>query len=191
MSIYKSTPEYYVYGYLREDGSPYYVGKGKKSRYIEKNKTVRVPRDRSRIVFYARYLSEESALNIEKYLIQKYGRKIDGSGILRNLTTGGEGTSGTKKDLYGEKNPMYGKKHKKSTKLLISEKAKSRPSPRKGVTLSEETKKKISEKRKGQHAGEKNPMYGKNHSVETKENWSRVRSGKRPMNGQLVDCEYV
>lgn len=83
-------------------------------------------------------------------------------------------------DQYYNELPPWNKglKHTEHTKRLISEKAKGRTSPRKGVVLSEETKRKISETRKGQHAGCKNPMYGRQHSDETRENWSRIRKGR-------------
>ena len=39
-------------------------------------------------------MTEADALQAEMLLIAKYGRKDNGTGILRNLTDGGEGTSG-------------------------------------------------------------------------------------------------
>ena len=87
--------EYYVYLYLREDGTPYYVGKGKGNRAFSNNRrTYHRPEDESRIVFPAKSLTENEAFELEKELIAKYGRKNNNTGILRNLTDGGDGQSG-------------------------------------------------------------------------------------------------
>lgn len=70
----------------------------------------------------------------------------------------------------GKKNPMYGKRHSKKTKKLISE-------SKKGSILSEETKQKMKES--SRHlSGEKHPMYGKRHSEKTKEKISKSLKGK-------------
>jgi len=84
---------YYVYAYLRKDGTPYYIGKGKDDRAYRKHSTIAIP-DRSRIVLLEQNLSETDALRLEIELIAQYGRKDLGTGILRNLTDGGEGSSG-------------------------------------------------------------------------------------------------
>jgi hypothetical protein len=84
------TNDFYVYLYLRKDGSPYYVGKGHKYRAYRTG----CLKDRSRIQIL-QCPSEEVALEYEKLLIAAYGRKDLGTGILRNLTDGGEGATGT------------------------------------------------------------------------------------------------
>ncbi|NBV27993.1 hypothetical protein EBS02_03090 [bacterium] len=87
--------EFYVYMYLRKNGTPYYVGKGKGDRaFRTHNRRIRPPKDKSRIVFHTKDLSEDKAFALEVELIAKYGRIDNGTGILRNLTDGGEGTSG-------------------------------------------------------------------------------------------------
>ena len=85
--------EFYVYMYLREDGTPYYVGKGKDKRAYTKRRRLKVP-SKDRIVFPYTNLTEEESFQKEIELIAKYGRKDIGTGILRNLTDGGEGVSG-------------------------------------------------------------------------------------------------
>ena len=85
--------EFYVYMYLREDGTPYYVGKGKDKRAYSPKRILNKPSE-ERIVFPYTNLTEEDAFQKEIELIAKYGRKDNGTGILRNLTNGGEGSSG-------------------------------------------------------------------------------------------------
>ena len=95
MSIYNSSSlEYYVYAYLREDGSPYYIGKGKSNRLNSKQRTSSLPKNKSNIIIIQDKLTEKSALFLEQVYISFYGRKDNETGILRNLTDGGEGTSG-------------------------------------------------------------------------------------------------
>jgi hypothetical protein len=93
-----STNQYYTYAYLREDGTPYYIGKGARDRaynvYSHRKNGIHVPFDKSRIIFLKRNLTEEESLLHETYMIHVLGRKDLGTGILRNKTNGGDGASG-------------------------------------------------------------------------------------------------
>ena len=139
---------YYVYSYLRIDYSPYYIGKGCKDRaYAYSNHRIKAPKDRSRVYIIKSNLTEAEAYKVEKLYILMFGRKDLGTGILRNLSDGGEGPTGYKTtpeqrrkislSRMGEKHPLY------------------------GVSPSEETREKQRRVMKGRFVGEKNPMYGK------------------------------
>jgi len=91
---------YYVYAYLRNKdsktakaGTPYYVGKGSGKRAWSKHH-FKLPTDESCIIVLEGDLTEVGALALERRMIRWYGRKDNGTGILRNMTDGGEGTSG-------------------------------------------------------------------------------------------------
>ena len=52
------TFDYYVYAYLREDGTPYYIGKGKNKRAWTKGKgEVYPPKDKSKIIIIDNFKS--------------------------------------------------------------------------------------------------------------------------------------
>jgi hypothetical protein len=86
---------YYTYAYLRKNGTPYYIGKGCRGRAYHANHNVKVP-CKKYILILKKSLSEEEAIRHEIYMIAILGRKQLGTGILRNLTDGGEGISGYK-----------------------------------------------------------------------------------------------
>jgi hypothetical protein len=86
---------FYTYLWLREDGTPYYAGKGKSRRAFKSVVGHRPPTDRTRIVNFP-MPDEATALESEIALIELFGRKDNGTGILHNRTDGGDGISGHK-----------------------------------------------------------------------------------------------
>jgi len=152
---------YYVYAYLRKsDNSPYYIGKGKGNRAFSKQHNIPLP-DKSNIIFLEKNLSEIGAFAIERFYIRWYGRKINNSGILRNLSEGGDGISGFK---HSEKTKQKMRKpkseeHRKNLRKPKSAEHKSKINQNKAKDKlyleklrkpkSEEHRRKISEARKG------------------------------------------
>jgi NUMOD3 motif len=188
-----------VYRHIRLDnGLPFYIGIG------INEKRAYSTRDRScfwkRIVDKCGYeveilfedISYEMAIIKEIEFILLYGRKDLKSGILCNMTNGGEGLNGYKftderkkylsKKYSGISNPFYGKKHSPETINKFKYIAKNRTEETyKKISISnsnkimpKETKLKISLAT----IGEKNHFYGKKHSKETKLIMSKMRLGK-------------
>jgi hypothetical protein len=83
--------DFYTYVYLREDGTPYYVGKGTKTRaFVKQHGSVRPPMDTTRIHFLHNNVTENQALAFEIFWIAVYGRVDNGTGVLHNKTDGGD-----------------------------------------------------------------------------------------------------
>ena len=155
---------YYVYEYLREDLTPYYVGKGKNTRWRDKHSVAVPPKDRVR--FVATELTELQAFDLEKQLILDYGRKDLGTGPLRNLTSGGEGISGFK--------------HSNETKKLLRQHQLGKPKSEEAIRKQQETR-----KRNNKSIG------GWTHSEEWKSNMSKIMSGKKQSDEHLAKLSAV
>lgn len=90
------TTNFYTYLWLREDGTPYYVGKGKGLRAFQRGThLVSPPTDPERIILQE-WDTEEQAFEAEVFLILMYGRLDLGTGCLRNLADGGFLSNGNK-----------------------------------------------------------------------------------------------
>ena len=157
---------FYTYLWLRENGTPYYVGKGCRVRAFRKGCP---PKER---VLLEPHTSETDAFDAEKFLIAYYGRIDKKTGILRNHTDGGDGTSGwtpseeVKKKIgdaqRGEKNHHYGK----PTSAAQKQSCKTRMKAARGVSRPEVS-------------GSKNGFFGKKHSAKELLLCGNGRRGKK------------
>jgi len=157
MSAKTTMKEYYTYAYLREDGTPYYIGKGQGDRitrrhYRRDGGYFSPPKDTNRILYLKRNLSEQEAFRHEQYMIDVFGRKDIGTGILRNRTDGGEGPTG--KVLSEETKKRISEIQKGKPKWSDADKERIRQqSIDRWETYSEEKKDIIRQKLKENHGG--------------------------------------
>lgn len=137
--------KFYTYMYTRRDGTPYYVGKANDRKRAFSKLHNATPPEKSRI-FIQRWASEEEALSIEKWYISLFGRKDIGTGVLRNLTDGGEiGPTGSKHSEESKKKVSVA-----LTGIVRSPDTRARMSLAKtGLTHTEESKQKIRDKKTG------------------------------------------
>ena len=191
---------FYTYAYLREDRTPYYIGKGQTRRmYQQGGKPCGVPKDKSRIILLKKNLTEEEAFKHEIYMIAVFGRIDLGTGILHNRTGGGEGNSGwIMPDDVKEKLSLIHKGNKYCVGREISEETREKISKAntgkvscwKGKSLPKELveKMKLTKKMKGDNIGEKNPRAkswkvtfddGKYEIIKSLNTWAR-KNGYKP-----------
>jgi len=203
--------DFYTYAFLREDRTPYYIGKGTGKRIYSTNRRVKPPKDKSRVIYLKQNLTEEEAFRHEIYMIAVFGRKDLGTGILINMTDGGEGCSGairsdeTKKRMSkAKKGKIFSEEHKR--KLSDAHKGENHSEERrikigkgnKGKILSEETRKKMSEAKKGRNRPPRSKEHrrklseaNKNPSEEIRKKMSGARKGKKWWNDGCGNRKFV
>jgi hypothetical protein len=121
---------FYTYAYLRQDSSPYYIGKGIGNRAYRRDRVIKPPKDKSRILILKQNLTEEESFKHEIYMIAMFGRKDLGTGILHNRTDGGDGGCGFSSEIIekirqarlNQSCPRTGKNHSIQTRQEYSDK---------------------------------------------------------------------
>ena len=184
--------KYFLYRHIRLDKNEvFYIGVGTKTNNPNKQnyneiyrraflRAIRNPFWKN-IVAKTKYKVEiicesndyEEIENKEKEFIELYGRRELKNGTLVNMIDGGKGQKS-----------VHLKKHSEETKRNASERMNGKPSPMLGKTMSEESKKKMSEAAKGKIVSENtkqkmsNYHKGKPLSEETKRRMSEAAKGE-------------
>ena len=155
---------FYTYIYRRKDGTPYYTGKGTGDRAYQTRHRVRPPEPARILIQY--WGSETEAFQMEKWYIKLFGRKDNGTGILRNMTDGGVGgdtRSGTKADGTQGPWPHQTELHRQRISMALKARGIKPPSSR-GKIRSAETRLRISEAAKRRDPSTRRGRYSKKES---------------------------
>lgn len=190
--------DFYIYAHIRPDtGTIFYIGKGRERRAFSKSKRNKIWMDivnknkgYYKIEFLFTNLIQEKAFEIECKLILEKGRLCNGTGLLSNLTLGGEGTAGfklseehkNKISRSGEKHHFYGKKHSEQHKLNMSKALLGKKAWNKNLKHNEETKEKIRQKA----IGRPSPLKGSVMSENQKKYLSKIKKGKAQSTSKLI-----
>lgn len=129
--------EFYSYLWLREDGTPQYVGKGSGKRAFKQHGFFHPPKDPALILIFPR-ATEAEAFATEIELIRNWGRLDIGTGCLYNRTPGGEDPP---------RGCLKGRKLSEAHKLKLAAAKRGKRGNHTGFTHSVETRQKMSKPR--------------------------------------------
>lgn len=179
---------YYVYAYIRsvdsktaKAGTPYYIGKGNGSRATDiRGHKTKVPENPAMIVILAENLTEMGAFALERWLIRRWGRVDNKTGILRNYTDGGQGHSGFIKSEETRR--------KHSLALKGKPKSEEYKAKRRGIKRSQTTieKMRLSQKGKKMSLEQIQKMRGRKVTDETKQKLREARKKQRPASPESI-----
>lgn len=178
---------YYTYLWLREDGTPYYVGKGKGKRGFESKKHRHLCPSLDRIIIQY-WDNEAEAYLAEKFLIVHYGRIDLGTGCLRNLTDGGENPPNAKGIKRSEEFCKQVRERSKGLKRTEEAKQKMRAAKlgKKRGPYSEEHKLKISKALKGNTNGKNS--WGHSQTEKSRKKMSQTKRQNNELR-RLIACQ--
>lgn len=186
--------EFYSYLWLREDGTPYYAGKGTGKRAFRSlgHGSLNCPKDRARILVFS-MLSEAEAFESEMALIELFGRVDLGTGFLRNLTMGGDGVRGYCWTESHRAQVSKRLKGKPQSLKLVAKRAKalkrywdSNPDCEvRNAKISEKSRRWFAEHSKEEIQARKAKMtrLGHKHTPETRAKLAEARKGQTPNKG--------
>jgi hypothetical protein len=178
-------PGQYIYEDFTFDYEPFYIGKGRNGRMIsslrikysngfKKNKLISL-KNKGLVPISIKVnenLTNTESLNIEIKLIKLIGRRDLNTGSLTNMTDGGEGR-------------LCGKNSKESNEKIRLSLLKTNNEKRDKYGYCFKLNDDAKEKLRILNLGEKNPMFGKTHTVEVRENHSLLVTGvNHPMFGK-------
>ena len=190
----------YIYGDYKFEYEPFYIGKGHKERCNEHiwESRLKIPSFKTNkinkilslgltpiILKVSENLFEIDAFELEKKLITVIGRRDLKNGPLTNLTAGGEGFSGLiKSNLHRQRlsESNSGKILSKETREKISKSLIGKRGRNTGNKHSEETKKQISETKKGTLSWNATPVSQLTKTGELVKEWVSATAAAKELN---------
>lgn len=147
---------------------------------------------KKRILRYRYVMEQKLGRFLEVHEIVHHINGVTNDDRIENLVLTNSTGHMKKYHSKGQLNSFYGKKHTDEMKKYLSEKAMGRSSPMKGKTMSEEARKKISDKAKGRVVSEETKQkiakstkgrimteeHKKNLSINKKKYWANKRKAK-------------